>query len=168
MSSFDCFLGVRQGESLSPFLFSMFINDMEHDLLSRGFAGVTCDDLKLGMLLYADDSVLLSHTRDGLQEGLDFLHDYCDKWKLTVNTAKTKVLVFRRGGNLSYDDHWFYGDSKLDVVSQFCYLGIMFSTSGKFNNAQLTLADQARKAIFLLKGMTRQFYDLKPEFMFSL
>ena len=51
------------------------------------------------------------------------------------------------------------------MVSQFCYLGIMFSTSGKFNNAQLTLADQARRAIFSLKGMTRQLYDLKPDFM---
>ena len=27
--SFECTLGVRQGESLSPFLFSMYVNDLE-------------------------------------------------------------------------------------------------------------------------------------------
>ena len=26
---FDCMLGVRQGESLSPFLFAMYLNDLE-------------------------------------------------------------------------------------------------------------------------------------------
>lgn len=164
-SSFDCCLGVRQGESLSPFLFSLFINDMESELLNKGVPGVTCDDLKLCMLLYADDSVIFADTRNGLQEGLDFLHDYCQKWRLTVNSAKTKVLVFRRGGSLSRDDHWFYGDCMLEVVSKFCYLGIVFSTSGKFSTAQQTLADKARKAIFSVKNMTRQFFDLKPKFM---
>ena len=167
-SSFDCLLGVRQGESLSPFLFSMFINDMESELLDKGVAGITCDDLKLCMLLYADDSVILSETRDGLQEGLDYLYDYCQRWKLTVNTEKTKVLVFARGGRLSFNDHWFYGDHMLEVVNKFCYLGVVFSTSGKFCIAQQTLAEQARKAIFALKNHTRQFYDLKPDLMCML
>jgi len=31
---FECFLGVRQGESLSPFLFSMYLNDIEESGLS--------------------------------------------------------------------------------------------------------------------------------------
>ena len=30
--SFECTLGVRQGESLSPFLFAMFVNDIEEHL----------------------------------------------------------------------------------------------------------------------------------------
>lgn len=167
-SSFDCLLGVRQGESLSPLLFSMFINDMESELSNKGVEGITCDDLKLCMLLYADDSVILAESRDGLQEGLDCLYDYCQRWKLTVNTDKTKVLVFCKGGRRSHDDHWFYGDHILEVVNKFCYLGVVFSTSGKFRNAQQTLAEQARKAIFALKNHTRQFYDLKPDLMCML
>lgn len=163
--SFDCYLGVRQGESLSPLLFSLFINDMESELFSKGVQGITCDDVKLCLLLYADDSVLFADSRDALQEGLDHLHDYCQRWKLTVNTDKTKVLVFARGGRLSADDHWFYGDNQLHVVTQFCYLGIVFSTRGKFTIAQQTLADQARKATFALKKQIQHFYDLKPEFM---
>ena len=105
---FDCHLGVRQGESLSPFLFSLFVNDMEQELKDKGVNGISIDDLKLYLLLYADDSVIFSSTREGLQMGLDVLHDYCTKWRLTINTDKTKVMVFRKGGILSKDDHWFY------------------------------------------------------------
>lgn len=167
-SSFECCLGVRQGESLSPFLFSIFINDMETELIRKGTTGITCNDLKLCMLLYADDSVILAESSEGLQDGLDYLHDYCQRWKLTVNTAKTKVLVFARSNRLSHDDHWFYGDQRIDVVNKFCYLGLVFSTSGNFRIAQHTLAEQARKAIFSLKNQTKQFYDLKPELMCML
>ena len=85
---------------------------MEQELKDKGVNGISIDDLKLYLLLYADDSVIFSSTREGLQMGLDVLHDYCTKWRLIINTDKTKVMVFRKGGILSKDDHWFYGDKR--------------------------------------------------------
>ena len=61
-------------------------------------------------LLYADDSVLIAESRLDLQNSLDSVHDYCQRWKLCVNIFKTKIVVFRKGGRLSIDDIWFYGD----------------------------------------------------------
>jgi len=55
-------------------------------------------------LLFADDAVLISETREGLQKSLDSLYEYCCKWKLTVNVEKTKIMVFRKGGRLSNQD----------------------------------------------------------------
>ena len=47
--------------------------------------------LKLLLLLYTDDIVIFfSETADGLENGLDILKAYCNKWKLIVNTNKTK------------------------------------------------------------------------------
>ncbi len=38
--SFTCYLGVRQGESLSSFLFSMYLNDIEEHFMLNKFEGV--------------------------------------------------------------------------------------------------------------------------------
>ncbi len=43
-------------------------------------------DNVLGCLLYADDLVILSNTKEVLQEILDKLDIYCNEWKLEINT----------------------------------------------------------------------------------
>ena len=106
---------------------------MEFETL--GAEAICSDNVKLFLLLYADDSVIMSESREGLQKGLDLMYDYCVRWRLTVNTDKTKVLVFRKGGQLSHDDHWFYGDSLLENVNTFSYLGIVFSCTGSWAQA---------------------------------
>ena len=113
--SFECTLGVRQGESLSPFLFSMYVNDSEDFLRNNGSTGIDIGFMKLFVLLYADDGVLLAETSTGLQSGLDILHRYCTRWKLTLNVTKTKILVFRARGKLSFNDKWYYNGNELEM-----------------------------------------------------
>ena len=98
--SFECTLGVRQGESLSPFLFSMYVNDLEDFLENNGSTGIDIGFMNLFVLLYADDGVLLAETSTGLQSGLDILHRYCTRWKLTLNVTKTKIIFCRARGKL--------------------------------------------------------------------
>ena len=43
---------------------------------------------------------ILSLTSDGLQNSLDKLKVYCDKWYLELNIAKTKIIVFNTTGRL--------------------------------------------------------------------
>ena len=81
---FTCLLEVRQGECLSPILFSMYVNDLEEPLIVHNFKGIEISILKLFLLLYADDIIIFSESAEGLQKGLDILKDYCDKWKLIV------------------------------------------------------------------------------------
>ena len=73
---------------MSPFLFSMYLNDIEKYFLKNNYDGINLDTLKLFIMLYADDIVLFSESETGLQKGLDLLKEYCDQWKLTVNTQK--------------------------------------------------------------------------------
>ena len=60
----------------------------------------TVEDLKLFILLFADDAVLISYTLEGLQSLLNQLHSYCDKWGISVNVDKTVVMVFKAGPRL--------------------------------------------------------------------
>ena len=69
---FCCGKGPRQGEKLSPILFSLFLNDVENYMFTNnGFNLELNDDymdvyLKLIVLLYADDTVIFSKSEDQL------------------------------------------------------------------------------------------------------
>ena len=166
-NSFECKLGVRQGESLSPFLFSMYINDMEA-VLSNDSNGVTINDIRIILLFYADDCVVFSETPEGLQREIDLLYDYCNRWRLKVNTTKSKVIVFRKG-NREVNYSWTFGGSPLLVCNKMAYLGNVFSANGSFNQTQITLAEQASKAMYsLFKRMNNNFYNVKPTFMLDI
>ena len=86
--------GVRQGENLSPFLFALFINDIEDFLIKYGCEPIEIPDsdlqtfLKLLIILYADDTVLFANSKENLQKCLNGLEHYCDKWKLKINAEK--------------------------------------------------------------------------------
>ena len=48
------------------------------------------------MLLYADDVVLLADNVGYLQQSLDNLASFCNKWGLAVNMDKTNSMAFRK------------------------------------------------------------------------
>ena len=76
--SFACKLGVRQGECFSPFLFAVYVNDLEYNMRNTG-SGITVNDMKIFLLLYVDDAVIFSETPTGLQSGINELQKYCER-----------------------------------------------------------------------------------------
>lgn len=167
-NEFYCKLGVRQGECLSPLLFSMFLNDIEEEFVLSGLEGLDVNTFKIFMLLYADDIVLFSNSPGELQEGLNLLSNYCKRWKLKINISKTKVMVFRRGGMLPRNLVFYYEGEPLEIVSKFKYLGIVFTTGGSFAETQSTLAGQAQKAIFKMNKYLYKFTHLSPRHRLEL
>ena len=80
--NFSCLMGVRQGENSSLLLFSLFLNDL-HSVLQSSQVNLQmvhnlADDveeniemfLKLYLLLYADDAVLLAESPGDLQRSI--------------------------------------------------------------------------------------------------
>ena len=59
--------GVKQGNPLSPFLFSLFINDLTK-YINGEKCGVKAGIDEVGILLYADDIVLISESPEKLQQ----------------------------------------------------------------------------------------------------
>ena len=91
----ECFSqdkGVLQGESLSPTLFAAYINELESMMNAIEDMGVNINGVKVSVLMYADDLVLLSQTEDGPQRGINALHRFCTENNLTVNTSKSKLM----------------------------------------------------------------------------
>ena len=57
---FECHLIVRQGECLSPFLFAMYVNDIENGFQLKGSEGIDIGLLEMFLVLYADDIVIFA------------------------------------------------------------------------------------------------------------
>ena len=69
--------------------------------MSTGLTSITESELdvylKLFVLLYADDTVIMSESTEDMQKKLNVFNDFFKKWKLKVNAEKSKVLVFSNG-----------------------------------------------------------------------
>ena len=133
---FMCEKGIRQGENLSPLLFSIFLNDVEQFLYDKNCNGVNIsyemDDvvifLKLLILLYADDTVLMTENHKDMQILLNFFSDYCNEWKLKINVEKTKSMIIGKCRNKL---NFILNDSVIENVTFNKYLGVFFHKNGK-------------------------------------
>ena len=152
-SFFGSYCGVRQGENLSPVIFSLFLNDLESFLVEKQNNGITVENhtedisifLKIIVLLYADDTVILVSDPDSFQKCLDDFNDYCNDWKLKINVNKSKVLIF---GCRNYNAFSFrIGNQNLKIIDSYKYLRIYVTKNGSFLNARKHLAEQAHKAL---------------------
>jgi hypothetical protein len=167
---FTCNIGVRQGENLSPLLFSIFLNDFEL-FVSKSFNGMSMfngvvnrvlsdDDLeyfiKMFVLLYADDTIVLAESEEELQKALNAVYEYCNIWKLTVNTSKTKVVVFSKGKIKRCPSFFLFGDEHVEVVDDYIYLGTTMNYNGRFNKAIHKQVVQAKRAMFSLLTKARR------------
>ena len=77
-----------------PVLFSLYVNDFEMKFLCNGNVPY--------------DMILFSESTKDLQDMLDTFLLYLCKWGLTVNIAKTKIMVFRNGGFVREEEKWYY------------------------------------------------------------
>ena len=129
-------------------MFSIYLNDFE-DFLGQTYSGLkdlatdiertlSDDDvqvfIRLYLLLYADDTVILAESEDELQLALISLEEYCKLWGLTVNLEKTKIVIFSRGKIRKFRKFTFNGE-QVEVVSEYIYLGIVFNYNNKFNKS---------------------------------
>ena len=153
---FQSHCGVRQGENLSPVLFSLFLNDLEEFMQRSHCTGInlkTTDNdtdvfIKLLVLLYADDTVLLGIDAESFQHNLNAFYEYSQQWKLNVNYSKTKIIIF---GIRDISNHSFkLGDNNIEICDEFKYLGVIFTKHRSFFKAIKHNIDHARKALHLL------------------
>ena len=142
---FEIQRGVKQGDSISPTLFNIFIND-----LSSNFNLMGCNPPKLlnssiGSLSFADDLLIISESKEGLQNSVDKLNTFCENWQLTLNVKKTKTMVVQPHNNLSLDSFIDFNGNKIQNVNEYKFLGSILKCNGDLKHSLEELSTKARK-----------------------
>ena len=121
---FDVQKGVRQGCTLSPWLFNVFVDEVVKEVMREFVSGVKLSNRGVEVLMFVDD---MAESAEGLEKNLGVMSEALRRWKLKVNWKKTKVMrVARQKGACEVR----IGDQELEQVDEMKYLGVVISADG--------------------------------------
>ena len=132
---FDCPMVVKQGDSLSPTLFAIFVNDLADEIKNSGIGvEIEVEDLAgnielsvLSILLYADDIVLFSQSEEDMQSLLSIVQRWCECWRLEVNLAKTNIMHVRSKRKPRSNFMFLFNHRMVPYCTFYKYLGCNFN-----------------------------------------
>jgi hypothetical protein len=108
---------------LSPVLFNIFINNLVTDIKALDI-GIDIEGENIGILLYADDIVLIAENENDLQLLLDILNTWCKHKALNVSFEKTTIVHFRNPSVPPTNEIFLLAEKQLGVVSKYQYIGL--------------------------------------------
>ena len=147
--SFSVKNGVKQGCVLAPTLFSLFLSAMldqafrdmgdgvymqsrrSADLFNVAHFRAKTKNIRILMrdLLSADDSALVAHSAEEMQQIVDAFSDVSKKFGLKINIKKTEVL-YQPNSTKTREEDIMVDGNKLNSVLEFTYLGSTISSDG--------------------------------------
>jgi len=153
--------GVRQGCSLSPCLFNLYVQEAINRVRELTQVGIKIQGENVDMLRFADDIAVLTENEEDLQNILTVMNSiFREEYNMKINKAKTKILVCSRNEaarpNIKLD-----GEA-LKVVDEYKYLGSTITNDGRCVKEIKSRLQQARCAFQKKKNLlTSRNIDLK-------
>ena len=152
---FNVRTGLKQGCLLSPLLFNLFINNLVQTINSLN-VGVDIDGEKVGILLYADDLVLIAENETNLQLMLDTLGIWCRNNNICVNGEKSNIVHFRTPSVQRSSFSFKCGDLSLGITHQYNYLGLTLTEFLNYDIMASNVAKSASRALGLVIHKSKQ------------
>ena len=125
--------GLRQGCSLSPLLFALYISDIGADL-TRSMEGFSLGGITFSGLLFADDIVLVARSFAGLENLVSLVKKHCDDLKLVISESKSNFVTSDDIDHLVLLSEQNDVTLSLSKVASYKYLGtdttLLMSTTG--------------------------------------
>jgi hypothetical protein len=96
---------VRQGCTLSPLLFLIFVEGLSEELRKSNI-GIRARNIKINHLLFADDLAICAGSREELQHLLDLVYVCSIKWRFKFNISKSNVMVVGKRNKVSSKQYY--------------------------------------------------------------
>jgi hypothetical protein len=129
---FEVQKGVRQGCILSPCLFNIYaeniMRNVKNDPDYQKFDPFNIGGHDIPELRYADDTVLLSNSPEGLEKLILSVKKHSEEQNLLLNAKKTKTMTIDKAP--TPPDIGINCDNKLESVNRFEYLGSLITNNG--------------------------------------
>ena len=119
----DITAGLRQGDGLSPILYSLFLNPLLEWIQATAKDSYQIGSEKYNGGAYADDMSLISHTKEGIVQRMEMVQTFMTHNDININTSKSSYHW--RGEATDKADITYKGE-KLDEQGEyglFTYLG---------------------------------------------
>ena len=143
---FNITAGVKQGDGISPTLFSIFIDNLVKGIKELDL-GVEIDtNFQVSTLLFADDIVLIAPNEVNLQLMLDYLTKWCVENRMEVNINKTKIIHFRKTNSARTVFNFHLGNCPIDICDTYKYLGIILNEHLDYTETANALSESAGRA----------------------
>ena len=144
---FDCPVGVKQGDCLSPTLFAIFINDLAIEIKKSNIGVILEENMVVNILLYADDIVLLAEKEQDLQSLLFIVENWCKKWRLEINLTKTNIMHIRPKRKNQSKFMFLFDMQPVPYCTSYKYLGANLNEFLDYKFTADCLADSAGRAL---------------------
>jgi hypothetical protein len=122
-SLFRTQIGVKQGGALSPRLFGIYIEDLISQI-KLIVVGVRVNGIKIDILLYADDIILISDGELELQKMINEVESFGHEWEIKFNPAKTVYMTFSCRRSHTFTEKLEMNGLEINSVKEIRYLGI--------------------------------------------
>lgn len=121
-------LGTPQGAVISPLLANIYLNPLDHEMAQQGHK----------MIRYADDFVILCHSRSEAQQALEHIQRWMAEQALTLHPDKTRIVDMN--------------NDKAD----FEFLGVRFKHTGKQGDMRFPRDKSVNKLRDGIRAKTRR------------
>ena len=145
--------GVPQGTVLGPLLFILYSADLPN-VISHSKISMYADDTKVFKTIGSNDD------RSSLQEDLDHIFEWANKWQMILNPEKTKNLTIGSAAHTYY-----LNGNVIDKVDSIKDVGVIIQSDLKFSKH---CSSVVKKSYFIIRNIFSTFRNHDTDFYVNM